>query len=121
MLEPASAEHQLFREQYDELVADLRAQRLDVRLSVHRIEPGATPPDHHTTWDLVVRLSEVADAVSAVASITYAIRSRLRASQPPQRPMRRAIIYFPRHGERAFHALEIPAANDAHSECGPGR
>jgi hypothetical protein len=110
-LEPVSFEYGLFREQYDELLADLRRQRLDVRLNVHRIEPSNNPPDHQSDWDLVVRLSEVVDTVAAVASITYAIRSRLRASGPPSHSVRRAIIYFPRHGERAFHALENPAAD----------
>jgi hypothetical protein len=41
VLEPVSGEYGLFREQYDEIVADLRRQQLDVRVSVNRIEPGA--------------------------------------------------------------------------------
>jgi hypothetical protein len=110
-LEPVSVEYGLFRDQYDELLADLRRQRLDVRLTVLRIEPSDNRPDHQSDWDLVVRLSEVADTVAAVASITYAIRSRLQASGPPGHSVRRAIIYFPRDGKRAFHALEIPAAD----------
>ena len=82
-LEPVSGEYSLFREQYDQLIVDLRRQRLDVHLSVHRIEPQPAQADLQTPWDLIVRVGDVADAVAAIASITYAIRSRLRATAAP--------------------------------------
>ena len=112
-LEPVSGEYSLFREQYDQLIVDLRRQRLDVHLSVHRIEPEAAQADLQAPWDLIVRVGDVADAVAAIASITYAIRSRLRATGGPHSgSMRRAIIYFPRNGARAFHALQIPTMHE---------
>lgn len=110
-LEPVREEYRLFRDQYDELIADLRRQQLDVRVSIHKIETGAPSADAQRPWDLTVRLGEVADAVGAVALITYAIRTRLTGGRPNSESVRRAIIYFPRDGKRAFHALEIPAAD----------
>jgi hypothetical protein len=111
-LEPLGGEYSLFREQYDQLIVDLRRQRLDVHLSVHRIEPEPAQADPQAPWDLVVRVGDVADAVAAIASITYAIRSRLRATGPHSGSIRRAIMYFPRNGTRAFHALELPAMHE---------
>jgi hypothetical protein len=111
-LEPVGGEYSLFREQYDQLIVDLRRQRLDVHLSLHRIEPQPAQADPQTPWDLIVRVGDVADAVAAIASITYAIRSRLRATGPHSGSSRRAIIYFPRNETRAFHALQIPTIHE---------
>jgi hypothetical protein len=78
VLRPSPIELGLFPEQYDALVADLKAEGYEVELVDEFIERRSFPIDPETLYNLVVQVRESPEYPLVVGALIVMIQKRLR-------------------------------------------
>ena len=102
LLQPASGEYGLYREQYEAVAADLEREGVLVRVLPVTAIPKYDAENAAELYDLAIQVGSFAGTIVSNAKLVEIVRGRLRDREGQEGNERRAKIYLANGEEHAF-------------------